>query len=214
MNPLPYLLVKADAGDLPLSGDSVSLVIATPPYMGTIRLRRGSFCTNNSSEYLRLRRQFLCEATRIVKPNAHILLSSRRKPAEKSRGARYIIFQVFKKQRSDSSWTRKQVGFEVFRTHYVDVETFPWWGLPVCLYKALLRRYSKVGDTVAHVFCGSGNGGIGALELGRKPILVDLYYHRQTRRRLDRRIRSMLAKDRLGPTFSSSCLTFFPATHI
>jgi hypothetical protein len=39
VNTLPYLLLKANAEQLPLRDSSVSLVLATPPYLGEKRIR-------------------------------------------------------------------------------------------------------------------------------------------------------------------------------
>jgi len=194
MNGPLYLLLRADAGQIPLPNDSVSLVIATPPYIGARRLHKRGFCTSDADEHQALITQFLGEATRIVKRHGYVLLISSRKPMEKSKGARYIVFDVLQKRISRGCWIHKQIRSEVFLTHYMDVKNFPWWALPIRLYQAVVGRYSKPGETVAHIFSGSGNGAIAALELARRPVLIDLYYHRQTKRRLNKWIQSMRPK--------------------
>jgi len=194
MNVLPYLLIKGDARQIPLSNDSVSLLIATPPYFGATRLHIRGYCTSDPDAHRKLITRFLSEATRVVRPQGHVLLISRRKPVEKLLGARHIVFHVLQKQVSRGRWILKQIRSEASVTHYVDVKNFPWWALSIRLYKALLGRYSKAGEIVAHIFFGSGNCGIAALESARKPVLIDLYYHKQIKRRLDKRIQSMRPK--------------------
>lgn len=189
-----YLLLKADASQIPLKNDSVSLVIATPPGLGVKRRRKGDYCTSDPEEYALLITKFLKEAARILKPGRRILLISSSPPRGKSKGARRVVFHVLQKRISRDHWTHGRIKSETFLTHYVNVKNFPWWALSVRLYRNLIRRYSRPGEIVAHVFSGSGNGGIAALELARKPILIDLHYHRQTRRRLNERIQSIRAK--------------------
>lgn len=194
MNTPVYLLIRADARQIPLRNKSVSLVIATPPYFGVRRLHKRGFCTSDADEHEALITQFLSEAMRIVKRHGYVLLISSRKPTAKSKGARYIVFHVLQKRISRGCWTHKQIRSEVFLTHYMHVTNFHWWALSIRLYQALVGRYSKPAETVAHIFSGSGNGAIAALELARRPVLIDLYYHRQTKRRLDKWIHSMRPK--------------------
>jgi len=189
-----YLLIKADAVQIPLGNESVSLIIATPPYIGATRLHMRGYCTRDPDAHRARIALFLNEATRIVKPRGHVVLISSRKPVEKLRGARRIVFYVLQKQFSRGCWTLKQIGSELFLTHYVDVKAFPWWALPIRLYKALLSRYSKAGEIVAHIFSGSGNGGIAALTMKRRPILIDLYYHKQTKKRFNKILQSTRSK--------------------
>jgi DNA modification methylase len=195
-----YLLLKANGGQIPLSNNSVSLVIATPPYFGESGYGKWDFCTTDPEEYARLMTRFLTEATRIVRPRGHILLILRRPRIRRSRGHRLVVFEVLQKRKLRDNWIRKHIKLEKFLTHYVDVKYSSWWALPVRLYRSLLDRYSRPGEIVAHVFSGSGNSGIAALELARKPILIDLYYHRRVGRRLDKKIESM----RRMRVFSSS----------
>lgn len=184
-----YLLLKADAGQIPLRHNCVSFVIATPPYLGAKRFRRGDYCTGDLELYRAQISRFLTEAVRIVEPYRHIVLISRRPPVRKSRGARTIIFHLLQKRIVRGCWTHKYIRSIEFQTHYMDVKAFPsWWALPIKLYRTLLDRYSQPGETVAHVFSGSGNSCIAALEMGRKPVLIDLHYHRRIRRRLNKRI--------------------------
>ncbi len=194
MHGRPYLLLKANASQIPLPNDSVSLVIATPPYFGVKGRRKADYCTTDPDEYDLLMTKFLKEATRIVQPRRHILLISGRVRKGKLKGARSVVFQVLQKRISRGYWTHERIKSETFLTHYVDVRNFPWWALSIRLYRNLIRRYSSPGEIVAHVFSGSGNGGIAALELARKPILIDLHYHRQIRRRLDEGIQSIRLK--------------------
>jgi len=186
-----YLLLKADAGQIPLRDSCVSFVIATPPYLGTKRFRRGEYCTRDPELYRAQISRFLTEAVRIVEPNRYIVLISSRPPVRKSRGARTIMFHLLQKRIFRGCWTHKHIKKIEFQTHYMDVKPFPtWWALPIKLYRTLLDRYSQSGETVAHVFSGSGNSCIAALESGRKPVLIDLHYHRRIRRRLNKRIQS------------------------
>jgi len=195
---LPYLLLKADASQIPLKNNSVSLVIATPPGLGVKRRRKRDYCTSDQEEYDLLMTKFLKEATRILKPCRHILLISSRPERVKSKGARRVVFHVLQKRVSRGHWTHERIKSETFLTHYVDMRNFPWWALSVRLYRNLILRYSEPGEIVAHIFSGSGNGGIAALELARKPVLIDLLYQRQTRRRLDERIKSIRPKINLS----------------
>jgi DNA modification methylase len=55
------------------------------------------------------------------------------------------------------------------------------------VYRALLEQYSKPEQIVTHVFSGSGNGGIAAVLLNRKAILIVLHYHREVVKRLRRK---------------------------
>ena len=191
----PYLLLKADASQIPLKNNSVSLVIATPPGLYVKRRRKRDYCTSDQKEYASLMTKFLREATRILKPRRHILLISSRQGRGNSKGARRVVFHVLQKRASRGHWTPKRIKSETFLTHYVDVRNFPWWALSVRLYRNLIRRYTEPGEIVAHVFSGSGNGGIAALQLARKPVLIDLHYQRQTRRRLDERIQPIRPKN-------------------
>jgi hypothetical protein len=186
----PYLLLKASASQLPLSSDSVSLVIATPPFLGVRCRPKADYCTSDPYEYRSLMSIFLAEATRIVKPRRHILLISGRERTGKSKGARRVVFHVIQKLGSRGHWTHRRVKSATFLTHYMKVKNFPWWALSIRLYRNLIRCYSEPGEIVAHVFSGSGNGGIAALESARTPILIDSHYQRQVRRRLEKRVQS------------------------
>lgn len=199
-----YLLLKANGCQIPLSNNSVSLVIATPPYLGERGRRKEDFCTSDPEEYAVLMARFLTEATRIVRPRGHILLILKRPRIRRSRGHRLVVFDVLQKQALRANWIRNHIKSETFLTHYVDVKYSTWWALPVRLYRSLIDRYSRPGEIVAHVFSGSGNCGIAALELARRPILIDLYYHRQVRRRLDKKIESM-RRIRVSPSSFHLC---------
>jgi DNA modification methylase len=180
----PYLILKANATEIPLRDDSVSLVIATPPDLGVRHRRQKDYCTSDPDVYRTLMAKFLKEATRIVKRRGHILVVSDTSRTKKARGARRIVFQVLQKRIAGGHRTHERIKSEAFRTHYIEVRNFPWWALSVRLYRDLICRYSERGEIVAHVFSGSGNSGIAALKLERKPILIDLHYHRQTKGRL------------------------------
>jgi hypothetical protein len=193
MNGSPYLLVKASADHIPLTNDSVSLVIATPPIFGVRHRPKADYCTSDPEEYDLFISRFLKEATRIVQPRRHLLLVESRIQPRGSKGARPVIFHVLQKQMSHGHWTHQRIRSETFFTHFLDVKDFPWWAFSLRLYRSLIRRYSEPGEIVAHVFSGSGNGAIAALELGRMPILIDLHYHRQIRRRLRKKVPLILS---------------------
>ncbi len=184
---LPYLILKANANQLPLQDESVDIVLATPPYIGARPVGKGAFCTNSSREYKRMIDSFLAEALRVVKENGYILMSTSRSPAETRPGAVKIIFQVFRKRLRGRKWVAETVAREGFWTHGLAVKRSCWLAIPVRVYRALLENYSKRGQIVAHVFSGSGNGGIAAVLLNRKAILVDLHYHREVSKRLRRK---------------------------
>jgi hypothetical protein len=188
INGSPYLLVKASADQIPLAKNSVSLVIATPPIFGARHRPKADYCTSDPEEYDLFIRRFLKEATRIVQPRRHILLLETRTQPRGSKGARPIIFHILQKRMSHGRWAHQRIRSETFFTHFLDVKDFPWWAFSLRLYRSLIRRYSKPGEIVTHVFSGSGNGAIAALELGRMAILIDLHYHRQIRRRLLKKV--------------------------
>lgn len=185
MKSKPYLLLKATALQVPLLDNSVGLVIATPPGLGEKRARKQQFCTNDLREYELMMAQFLAEATRIVKPSGYILIY----PGHLQEGMTKV-FEVFQKQirRGRPALIRKTSA--KFTTRYGNVRDFYWDAIPVWVYGAVIRRYSDAGEIIAHVFSGSGNSGIAALELSRKPVLIDLHYHRQVQRRLRKRTES------------------------
>jgi DNA modification methylase len=191
---VPYLLLKADASQIPLANNSVSLVIATPPDLGVKHRPKGDYCTSDPTEYRLLIGKFLKEATRIVTPGRKVLLISDRSRIGKSKGARRVVVSVLQKRVSGGHWTLEQLKSVTFLTHYIDIGSFPWWALATRLYRNLIRRYSEVGEIIAHVFSGSGNGGIAALELARKPVLIDLHYHRQIKERLRKKVQSTRAR--------------------
>ena len=131
--------------------------------------------------------EFLDEAVRIARPHAHILLTEGGYQGRGRRGARPIVFHVLQKNSKDRPAFRR-IGSARFHTHFMCVRNFPWCALSFQLYSMLIQRYSKPGDLVAHVFSGSGNGAIAALALGRKPVLIDLHYHRLVAKRLRRAV--------------------------
>ncbi len=182
-----YLLLKATAGRLPLRNNSVNLVIATPPYFGHPHTRGGEYGTSNSKDYDRSIKKFLAEAGRVVKPDGYVLLNSAMRTNGRARRATLIVFRVWQKRHRNGR-LRHPVRAQTFPKYFIGLENFRWYALSVRLYQTLIRRYSRCGDIVAHVFSGSGNGGIAALKLARKPVLIDLHYHRQVRRRLNQGI--------------------------
>ncbi len=183
-------LLKADAGQLPLRQECVSFVVATPPYLGEKCYRRGDFCTANPEHYGAGLSRYLAEAGRIVQPWRFVALISSRPPRSSTRGVRLIRFHILQKRVVRSRWTLQCIRSLRFRTHYVDVKNFLWWALPVKLYRTLLERYTRPGEAVAHVFSGSGNCALAALQSDRRPLLIDLHHHREIRRRLIRRLRA------------------------
>jgi DNA modification methylase len=163
----------------------VRLVIATPPFLCEKRVRKTDYCTFDASEYKKWISDALAEAARIVVPKGHILLTtSMRKDGRVSRVKR-VVFQVWQK-RDARGGLRRRARAELFPRYFVDMKNFRWYALSIRLYQTLIQRYSRRGDIVAHIFSGSGNGGIAALQLARKPVLVDLHYHRKVERRLSR----------------------------
>ncbi len=181
---LSYLILKANANRLPLQDKSVDMVLATPPYIGARPVGKGAFCTNSSREYKRMIDSFLAEALRVVKEDGYILMSTSRSPAETRPGTVKVIFQVFRKRLRRRKWVAEAVGREGFWTHGLVVKRSCWLAIPVKVYRALWEKYSQPDQIVAHVFSGSGNGGIAAVLLNRKAILVDLHYHREVSKRL------------------------------
>jgi hypothetical protein len=145
----------------------------------------------------------LQEATRIVEPGGSILLHTNQPPVARTNGVPLVVFQVFRKVPAGSAWTYERLESETFRSRPAEVKDFIWQAWPIRLYRSLIEKYSRPGDTIAHVFSGSGNGAIAALELSRKPILVDLHYHRRIERRLRKKVeflarQSSLPRDRAG----------------
>ena len=186
LNGTRYLVLKGRAEQIPLRDNSSSLVIATPPYKGAARIAEEDCATRNPSEYERLLRRFLKEATRVVRPHGYILLHTNIPPVARVGNKYEIIFKVFQKRRRRGRWTHRKIASQAFRTHFARVKGIIWLAFPVRLYRALIRRYSAPGDTIVHAFSGSGNGAIAALELSRRPIALDLHHHRQVQRRLTR----------------------------
>ncbi len=184
MKPAPFFLLKARAEQIPLRDNSVSLVIATPPYLGAKRVRQKDCSTYDPEKYHELLARFLREATRIVKPRGHVLLHTNEPSVRRIGNVTRIVFQVFQKRVRGGQWDRQRVASETFLSRYRRPKGFWWIALPIRIYRDLIRRYSRPGDIVAHVFSGSENGALAALESSRKPILLDLHYHRRTKRKL------------------------------
>jgi DNA methylase len=181
--PANYLLLKADALQIPVAANSVDLVIATPPFRGEKRFRQREFCARSLAEYDTMTSRFLRESVRIVRPLGYILFSTAttRRPMPKT-------FDVYQKRKRKGRWVAAPVLREEHFVRHVSVENFFWYALPIQLYRELINRYSKPEDIVLHVFCGSGNGALAAIECRRKVILIDLCYHRLVKQRIERRI--------------------------
>lgn len=184
-----YLLLKGRAEEIPLMDDSVCLVFVTPPYRGATRISQKDCCTRNSEQYDAFLSCVLGEAARIIKPGGYVLLHTNLPPVKREKGIPQIEFKVLRRQFRRGRQTLKWVRSEKFATHYARVRGINWTALPIWLYRVLIRKYSKSGEPIAHVFSGSGNSAIAALELSRVPILVDLHYHGQVQRRLNKRLR-------------------------
>ena len=184
---LPFLLLRATAAQIPLQTSSADLVIATPPYVGERRTRPGQYCTSDGKEFERFVAQWLAEATRVIKPGGHVLLHARRPRRRTPEGKKPLLFAVFRKQARQA----EKIGREIFTTRYSRVRNLPWVALPVWLYREIIRRHSHPGDVVVHLFSGSGNSGLAALELSRRPVLIDLHYHRAVSRRLKKSVRRL-----------------------
>lgn len=202
----PYLLVRGRAESIPLLNNAIDLVIATPPYRGTGRVRQNECCTRNAEQYDALLCRFLEEAARIVKPGGYILLHTRWLPVKNIGGVQQLEFWVFRRRIRSSRQALEWVRMDRYAAPFVKGEGIDWYGLPVRLYRLLLLRYSEAGDTVAHVFSGSGNSAITALELLRVPILLDLHYHATVKRRLDEWIEK---DERYGVESQKEALTSF-----
>lgn len=189
MNGSRYLLLKASADRIPLMDNSVGLVIATPPMLGVRHRPKSDYCTSDAAEYDLLIRNFLAEATRVVQTRRHILLIDRK--LQSRRRSRRLVFHVLQKQAEKGGGIARRVRSETFLTHFVDIKECPWWAISLGIYRSLVERYSERGEKIAHVFSGSGNGAIAALQLDRRPILIDLHYHRQVHARLAKTMRPL-----------------------
>lgn len=190
MNQRPsYLVLKATAAQLPLREESVSLVIATPPYLTAKRARKEEFGADTAVEYEELMDRFLEEAARVVTLGGHIAVHTDYPPSPEPKHQPQVVFQVW--QKKTRSAAAEWVGSEPLRVRHIHVRDFSWLALPIWVYRVLIEKYSRPGDAIAHVFSGSGNGGLAALSLGRRPVLIDLYYQRQTLRRLEKKARAL-----------------------
>lgn len=178
-----YLVIKADAGHLPLRSRSADMMIATPPFIGAFRFRKGDFCTDDADEYEHWIEGFLGEAVRIMKPGAFLLMSGSREPRLTGVGKRRVEFGAFRKQQQSGRWVFKRVRTEAFWTHFMHVRSC-WYACRPSLYRELIVKYSRPGDVVVHVFSGSGNSGVAAVGEGRTPILIDRHYQRDALRRV------------------------------
>ena len=185
----PYLLIRGRAENIPLRDQAVGLVIATPPYRGATRVPQKECCTKNDGQYDALLCRILEEAARILKPGAYMLLHTRWPPIKRIAGVQPMEFQVFRRPFRGGRFAMEWVRKERFLARFTHVKGIPWLALPVWLYRSLIRRYSKPGHMVVHVFSGSGNSAVAALGLSRVPVLLDLHYHRAVKRRINNWIR-------------------------
>ena len=181
----PWMLLKANALALPLRPASLDFVLATPPHLGVKNLGANEFCTGDARQFRDLLEGVKRECLRVLKPGAHVALNARQ-----GRTRIFKPFDVLQKRRRGGQWRLEKVRTLVFRAPYVDVEGFWWWALPVSVYADLLRRYTRPGDVVAHVFCGSGNGGLAIVRAARKAVMIDLHYHALSQRRMKRESRA------------------------
>ena len=179
------VLLKADARRLPLRSSCVELVIATPPHFGVPQCP-AAFCTRDRARYQELLDALSRECLRVLEPHGHLVIYLHE-------GASRIrkVFDVYQKRRRGGRWRLERVRSHTWRVPYVLVRGFWWYALPVELYRRLIARYSSLQGTIAHVFAGSGNGGIAALQLRRRVFLVDLHYHRISSQRLRRQLRDL-----------------------
>ena len=182
----PYYLLRADASQIPLATNSADLVIATPPFPGEKRFRQREFCTSSIVEYEAMTRDFLLEAVRIVRPSGYILFHTDTAVSPMPK-----IFDVLQKRKRRQQWVAAPVRRERHKVRSVSVKNFYWAALPVGFYRELIVRYSRPGETVVHVFSGSGNSGLAAMDCSRKPILIDLCYQRVMKKRLEDRARAL-----------------------
>jgi len=185
-----YLLLKASADQIPLADNSAGLVIATPPYFGARALRRHEYGARHAADYEQRMARFFSEATRVVRPGGFVLLHTNYPAVFRSAIGRSITFTVERKRRRGRECLQALKPIR-FRTRHVYLRGFSWPALPVWVYRSLIEEHSRPDDLVVHVFSGSGNGGVAALELGRRFALVDLHYHRRVRRRLRKEAASL-----------------------
>jgi hypothetical protein len=190
---LRYLLVKATAEHLPLAGETTGLVLMTPPYFGTRRVPRRECNTTDLAAYTTLLGRALDEAARIAKPGGYILFHSNLRSERSAGNIPVVRFDVFRRIGRGADCTIEAAGHREVRVHLEQVEGVKWQGLPVRTYEMLLRRYSRPGEIVTHVFSGTGNSALAALTLRRIPVLVDLHHHRIVRRRIHRHVRQLRA---------------------
>lgn len=179
------VLLKADARRLPLRSSSIELVIATPPHFGVPRCP-SAFCTRDRARYQQLLDALSRECLRVLAPQGHLVIYLHEGASRMRK-----VFDVYQKRRRSGRWRLQRVRSHTWRVPYVLVPGFWWYALPVALYRRLIARYSSRQGAIAHLFAGSGNGGIAALQLGRRTFLVDLHYHRISSSRLRRQLRDL-----------------------
>lgn len=184
-----HLLLRCRAEQIPLLDGSISLVITTPPYYGTLGISQKDCCTRDPKLYGAFLAQLLGEAIRIIKPGGYILVHTGGIPVKRVRGVPRFVFQVLRKQVRRARPTTRWLKTERFSTRIARVKGFSWGAFPIWVYRMLIRRYSDPGARVVHICSGTGNSAIAALGLSRSPILLDLHYHRQVQRRLNKMLR-------------------------
>ncbi|MGH9594109.1 MAG: hypothetical protein ACRD5L_13540, partial [Bryobacteraceae bacterium] len=155
---------------------------------GAARISQEDCNTRDAAGYLLFLDRVLAEARRIRKPGGVILIHTGRMPMKWKGRLPRIRFQLVGANIAAARNLRARSG-PLFSTRFARVPGIRWVGLPVWVYHALIRKYSRRGDCVAHIFSGTGNCGLAALAEGRVPILVDLHHHLAVQRRLRRAAR-------------------------
>jgi hypothetical protein len=184
------LLLKANAEGLPVADRTAGLVLVTPPYFGARRVPRRECNTLDLDAYTRFLSRALDEAARIARPGAFILFHTDRLPMRRAGNIPRVRFEVFRRSRG-AGYAMREAGQWEVAVHLARVDGVKWLGLPVHIYEMLLRKYSRPGEIVVHVFSGTGNSALAAFPLGRIPVLVDLHHHRVVRRRIERRLQTL-----------------------
>ena len=184
-----YFLLRASAEHLPLLENVAGLVLMTPPYLGAGRVPQRECCTRDPAAYTMFLGHALDGAARIVEPGGYILFHTNLLPVRRGGGIPRVRFQVFRRLTRGTGCRIRQVDQWETAVRLARIRGTKWLGLPVHTYESLIRRYSRPGEMVVHVFSGTGNSALAALASGCFPVLIDLHHHRFVRRRLNRRLR-------------------------
>lgn len=191
-----YFLLKASAEHLPLLESVAGLVLMTPPYLGAGRVPQRECCTRDLAAYAKFLGHTLDEAARIAKPGGYILFHTNLLPVRRTGGIPRVRFQVFRRLTRGTGCRIRQVGEWETAVRLARIRGTKWLGLPVHTYERLIRKYSRAGEMVVHVFSGTGNSALAAVASGCFPVLIDLHHHRFVRQRLNRRLRHRAAQIR------------------